>query len=358
MVSRVSTRVWSAGVAAVLAVFAGLWLAQPEPGLAPTGTAETPPALPAAVAGAGRAALIWHDGLWLSDADGRFDRAGGLPRGAARDPAWRGDGPSVAVAVHTGPSRVAPGAEPAAPPDSDLWLVDADGAARPLVRHEAEGELLERPAWHPDGRTVYFERSVYTSDGGLAGWSTRVERGAVDTGERALVVDDAGWPAVSPDGRWLAFSRTTGGLAELWLLDLWSGQARRLETPRFAAIASPRFLPDAQTIVFAGAPRPSSFGRPRAAGPSLGPLASVLGPRPAYAHGPGYGLWLVGVDGSAARQVGAFELDDPSVRWPNDGAGALVVDARGLHRAGSDEGRLATVLPFAGAAGFDWLPRR
>jgi Tol biopolymer transport system component len=355
MVSRASGRVWSAGVAAALAVVAGLWLARPGPGLAPTGTAEAPPVLPAAVAGAGQAALIWHDGLWLSDADGRFDRAGGLPRGAARDPAWRGDGLSVAVAVHTGPSQVAPGPEPAAPPDSDLWLVDADGAARPLVRHEVDGELLERPVWHPDGQVVYFERSVYASDGGLACWSTRVERARLDSDERATVVDDAGSPAVSPDGRWLVFSRTSGGLAELWLLELSSGQARRLETPRFAAVASPRFLPDGRTIVFAGAPRPSSVGRPRAAAPSRGPL-DWLGPRPAYAHGPGYGLWLVGVDGSAALQVGSFELDDPSVRWPNDGAGALVVDARGLHRAVADDGRLATVLPFAGAAGFDWLP--
>jgi hypothetical protein len=128
--------------------------------------------------------------------------------------------------------------------------------------------------------------------------------------------------------------------------------SRRLDTPRFGAIASPLFLPDGRTIAFAAGPTPAGAVR---AGAS--PPAGWLGPRPARAHGPGYGLWLVGADGASARRPGAFELDDPTVRWPSGSAGALVVDATGLHRAGPEEGRLATLLPFPGASGLDWRPR-
>ncbi|HEY3078616.1 MAG TPA: hypothetical protein VGM69_01795 [Chloroflexota bacterium] len=347
---------WSLGAAAALALVAGVWLAGPPPSIGPGTASGAPPALPAPVAAAGQAALIWRDGLWLSDPLGRFSRAGGLPRGPARDPAWQSGEGTVAVAVHDQTqAATAPDSAPAV--SSDLWLVDPAGAARPIVLHEADGVLLERPAWHPGGEIVYFERSTYRTDAGLAGWFTRIEASALATGDRTVVVEDGGSPAVSSDGRRLAFNRTSSGLAELWLRELPSGPPRRLGTPRFAAIASPRFLPDGRTILFAAAPLPTNLARPSAAGPGTS-LIEWLGPRRAYAHGPGYGLWLVGIDGSPARQIAAPGLDDPTVRWLSDGEGALVVDATGLHRAATDGGQLATVLPFGGAGGFDWLPRR
>jgi Tol biopolymer transport system component len=344
------------GAAAALALVAGLWLAGPSQRDAPSSAPSVPPPLPLALAAAGRAALVWHDGLWLSDEAGQFGRAGGLPRGAARDPAWRPDGRAIAVVVHAQTPATESG-RPAAPASSDLWLVDPSGEARPIVRHEADGVLLERPAWHPGGGVVYFERSAYQTGAGVAAWSTRVERGELATGQRAVVVEDGGSPAVSADGRRLAFARTTGALADLWLQELPSGEARRLSTPRFAAIASPRFLPDGETLVFAAAALPTRPGQPRASGGGSS-LIEWLGPRTAYAHGPAYGLWLVGLDGSPARQIGDPVLDDPAVRWPPDGRGALVLDATGLHRVEGDGGRLATVLPLGGTGGFDWLPRR
>lgn len=69
-----------------------------------------------------------------------------------------------------------------------------------------------RPAWSADGKRVYYE-----SDRRI--WSVGVD------GQGATVVPDSedGYqPAVSPDGRWLAFTRIDRmtGASDIWIVEL------------------------------------------------------------------------------------------------------------------------------------------
>jgi Tol biopolymer transport system component len=70
----------------------------------------------------------------------------------------------------------------------------------------------DEPAWSPDGSTLYYSRDA------------QIYRIPAAGGAPQLVANTLGGrtPAVSPDGRWLAFSRTLSDSikTDIWILDL------------------------------------------------------------------------------------------------------------------------------------------
>ncbi len=74
-----------------------------------------------------------------------------------------------------------------------------------------------------------------------------------ETGQPLTRLTDGHWdditPAVNPDGSLLAFASNRGGVWDLYLLDLESGQGRKLtDTPEFDS--SPSWSPDGQWLAF------------------------------------------------------------------------------------------------------------
>ncbi|MFW6084222.1 MAG: hypothetical protein ACODAA_03325 [Gemmatimonadota bacterium] len=87
----------------------------------------------------------------------------------------------------------------------NVALIRPDGSDPRLLTPGA------RPVWGPDGETVYFERS-----GSI--WSI-----GMDGQDETRVPDTRGgsWPAVSPDGRWLAFARAgPAASSDIWIVEL------------------------------------------------------------------------------------------------------------------------------------------
>ncbi len=86
----------------------------------------------------------------------------------------------------------------------DVYVVDARGD-RPtrLTDHPSSDRY---PAWFPDGRTIAF---VSDRSGSASIWTV-----GLDGGDPILVVPDAQYPSLSPDGNSIAFSRadSTGNL--------------------------------------------------------------------------------------------------------------------------------------------------
>jgi Tol biopolymer transport system component len=67
---------------------------------------------------------------------------------------------------------------------------------------------------------------------------------------RSLGLDGARYPAVSPDGRWLAYAQMRGGSWNLWLRDLASGATRRI-TDADCNTTEPAWAADSKTLVYA-----------------------------------------------------------------------------------------------------------
>ena len=184
------------------------------------------------------------------------------------DPSWRGnfalnslalspDGRSLAVSVNSGTGIGA-----------DIWVKQLD--AGPLSRLTFEGEPNTRPAWSPDGRSVSYisaaggTPALYGKRADGSGPATLLARSDRELGE-GLVSRDGRWivvrtvtntsgsgdilglrpgidsipvplvatrfteasPALSPDGRWLAYSSTESGRNEVYVRPFPNADAAR-----------------------------------------------------------------------------------------------------------------------------------
>jgi serine/threonine-protein kinase len=170
----------------------------------------------------------------------RVDRAG---RATTLDPDWVArftslalspDGRRLAVSALEGPSNV-------------LWVKQLD--AGPLTRLSFDGVLNYRPSWRPDGRSLSFTSDRQSPFSFLyqtrADGSARPERLlASDTGQ----VDEALW---SRDGRWLVYRNgVSAGFRDIY--------ARRLtgDTARITVAAgefdeyAPALSPDGRWIAY------------------------------------------------------------------------------------------------------------
>ena len=247
-------------------------------------------------------------------------------------PAWSPDGQHIAFL------RGAPAREKA-----EVLLVPAlGGVERKLaeIRIPAFGAMGTCLDWSPDSRWL----AVCDADESDATLSLFLL--SVDSGERrrltSLPTDSTGsdlGPAFSPDGRTLAFTRFSSGLAsDLYLLDLGDdltpkGEPRR-RTFMERTTSSPVFTPDGRDIIFAsGCIDDQSLWRVPASGSApperlsigeraLFPAISRRGNRAAYMNYQGGGnIWLANLpmtDGAGIELIFSSR-DDIQPQYSPDG---------------------------------------
>ena len=96
----------------------------------------------------------------------------------------------------------------------ELYVADADGGNPRRLTTTADAELS--PEWTPDGRQILYV--VQAAGGRMQLWSMEAD----GTGAHALTTDAQGAnldPAVSPDGRRIAFTSTRDGSYDIYVMD-------------------------------------------------------------------------------------------------------------------------------------------
>jgi len=142
------------------------------------------------------------------------------------------------------------------PSQSSLFVSNADGNGEQKV---TEGSLDYDPVWSPDGQWIVFTSE---RDGSADLYRMRPDGSGVEPLTDDPAYDDQA--AFSPDGSRIAFVTTrAGGRANLWTLDLRTGQATPL-TSGEGGDFRPSWSPDGQWIAFSsdrGSPMDFAKGR-------------------------------------------------------------------------------------------------
>jgi serine/threonine-protein kinase len=203
-----------------------------------------------------------------------------------RNPTWSPDGRQVAVIRSTG--GVA----------GEIWLVPSGGGSTRRVLDEPAATWSDGPAFTPDGRGIIHSSNrggatnlwvapldgsapvrlttgpgpdaspSVAADGAIAFLSSRRRTllqafdQATGTAQTLLAYSPHLWgPAVSPDGRDVAFSRSEeDGSWHIWSMPIAGGTARRLTSGEGGEIY-PRWSPDGAFVVFHSWNVPRRFGR-------------------------------------------------------------------------------------------------
>ncbi len=225
----------------------------------------------------GRVAIEARGDIWIADSAGPGAQWRRVTSGGAWDraPAWTHDGKAI---VFSSDRRGG---------DFDLWRVSVNAIGAPLTeptRITTTPGIESEPAVAPDGSIVFAR-----GRGAGADLWIRTARGR----ERQLTREAGAerWPAVSPDGRRIAYAATRNGTSHLHVMDIDGANDRELLASQPAEY--PRWSPDGARIAFTSA-----------------------GQRP--------GVWLTDADGSAAELV-AGRRAVPA--WSPDAARLLLVEA-------------------------------
>lgn len=187
-----------------------------------------------------------------------------------------------------------------------IWLVNPDGTGPEPVTAEGLSSEVFYPSWYPDGRSL----AVVDYGGGPGGVIKRIDLD-LGTVEALTSREDvlAGKPAVSPDGRAIAFAgRPNDGLSSqaenrIWMLE--DGALRELDPEQGRA---PAWSPDGEWIVFE-----SDRGSPNG-------------------H---YALFIVPRAGGQALQLTSFDVHANHPAWSPDGsevAFSVAADLQSLWR--------------------------
>lgn len=148
-----------------------------------------------------------------------------VTRSAAQDnfPAWAPDGTTIAFASDR----------------SGRWAIHVAGVDGTGLRQLTnDGDALE-PDWFPDGDVVAFQSNAGDEDGHFHLWSLDIKTGAA-TQLTDGPHDDAR-PAVSPDGKWIAFESDRAGGRQLFLIAAGGGEVRQLTTKGYCY--APNWVP-------------------------------------------------------------------------------------------------------------------
>ena len=129
---------------------------------------------------------------------------------------------------------------------SDLAVFDRDTGNENLMSGE---DVKSFPSLSPDGRLLAFVSDRWGDSAQI--WLQELEAGVMRGPARRLTeqTGHASHPAISPDGRWVAYYRFDASERDLWIVPAAGGAPRKLTTHP-ASDLQPSWSPDASRLAF------------------------------------------------------------------------------------------------------------
>jgi Ca2+-binding RTX toxin-like protein len=161
---------------------------------------------------------------------------------SAGDPSWSRNGKRIVF-------RVAPGGTGT---PGEIFVVNRNGSGQDQLTFDGATYDDQEPNFFPNGKRILFE-----SNRGGAGYDLYAMN-ANGTGVAPLAVTDGVGehePAISPDGRRIAYVRADDGDADVWLMNAnGSDQHPLIDTDGGMQETEPNFSPDGRRIAFTTSP--------------------------------------------------------------------------------------------------------
>jgi Tol biopolymer transport system component len=239
-----------------------------------------------------------------------------------------------------------------------LYSIPADGSATtPAVVLERTNpqESYFSPEWTPDGKYLYYAHFVPIIDE-EAGNSFKytIERIAYPPQANApeVLVEDAIWPKVSPDGTKLAYLKfdTAKFTQELYMSDVdGANPAPVLPPEEFPSVDAQFFSPDGKTMIF------NAVGEGQA--PALSFIDQLLGVQAVNAHNVPSDWWSITL-GASDPPVRLTELYDTGMYgdFSDDGQWVAFIAASGVYVMKPDGSEVTPMVPIDALGTLDWVP--
>jgi Tol biopolymer transport system component len=249
----------------------------------------------------------------------------------------------------------------AAPPEdgapqygfTDLYLISLEGPARPepFLLKQSEEEIYFNPSWAPDGQAVYYSY-FYNADPGKVPPDYRyaVARTSLD-GQTELLLEDAVWPVVSPDGdklAYLSFDMDTFN-NELYLADVDGSGSTPVSLPGIQpTVDAHLFTADSQALIFSMVNNDP--------GPGSSWLEKWLGVSIAYAHNVPSDWYQVPLEGGSPRRLTRLGGTGLSGDLSPDGTQMAFIAGTGLYILNLEDGELVHLSEEILVGTVDWIP--
>jgi dipeptidyl aminopeptidase/acylaminoacyl peptidase len=235
---------------------------------------------------------------------------------------------------------------------TSLYLLPVAGSSSltPLFEPANERESYFNPTWSPDSHTLYYSHFVARAKSNDTSAYT-LERVAYPGGQPEVLLKNAMWPSLSPDGSKLAYLSLDPGTftPELYVANAdGTNPTLLMSFDDFPIIDAHFFSPDSKTIIF------SAVGEGPESGVSW--LERWFGVQPASAHNFPSDWWQVPVADGPPERLTKIYSTGLSGAFSPDGQHIAFIDLTGVNLMNPDGTQILHLLDIAASGTLAWLP--
>jgi Tol biopolymer transport system component len=236
---------------------------------------------------------------------------------------------------------------------SDLYLLPLDGTSQPqpfMMRGDQE-ESFYFSAWAPDGSAIYFTHSYRTNpNSDVPKYQNDIESVTLSM-EKKTVIQNALWPAISPDGTKLAYLVTNPDTLgdDLYLANLDGSNPAPVLQGTNPPVDVHLFSKDGDNLIF------SMVNAQNASADSTW-LDKLFGIQVASAHSVPSDWYLAPLSGGTPQRLTKLKDLNLNGQLSPDGSQMAFVAASGLYVINVDGTNLVKLSNGAYDGTVDWIP--